>query len=80
MLTSNFEYSEKELQMFEALGWERRLVTALAPSSITRMAVEKAFIFAQQGLAVESLRRVAAALNLCQIYRMTPEWDAMIEL
>jgi hypothetical protein len=72
------DYSEKEKQLIKAFGYEN-LLTVVAPT-LYRMMVEKAFINDMKGPHVESLRRCAKALQECKIYRLTKEWDDMIQL
>lgn len=74
--------SEKEAKMFEILGFGYLLdkeidIEAL---SLYRMATEQCFLENTQGPAVESLRKSYKAYLTCKVYRMTPEFDALIEL
>lgn len=75
------QYSDKELKMIEFFGYgniaQEQGVTAIV---LYRMMVEKAFAENLHGPAVESLRRCFNAFEQHTLYRMTPEWDAMIDL
>jgi len=77
------QYSDKELQLFEYFGFGKLLVNdgdeRIAAPVIYRMLVEKAFADNMQGPEVESLRRCFNALQQCSPYRLTEEWDALIE-
>jgi len=72
------DYSEKEIKLFTFFGYGDILDHLIAPV-IYRMCVEKAFIDNMIGPEVDSLRRCVKSLYNCKVYRMTPEWDSMIE-
>ena len=86
------DYSEKEIQMFKALGLEDKIqFFADNPVQLYHLAVEHCFLnnlkgveilFLNnlKGVAVDSLRRCVIALNKCKVYRGTQEWDDLIEL
>ena len=79
-------YSDKEFAMIKALSpqWAKIIEEgrdgSLAEVSVLRILVEHCFIENLQGLAVESLRRCYKAIRECKPYRMTPEYDALIQL
>lgn len=73
-------YSEKEIQMFAALGLRALLDTSITVVQLYKMAVDEAFIENLQGPAVESLRRTYGAMAKCHPYRQTKEWDDLISL
>lgn len=77
------DLSEKESEMFEQLGFKELIdleVSDLHEMDIYRMAVYKVFIEDMKGPAVESLRRTFTAFSRMKPYRMTPEFDALIQL
>lgn len=78
---STMEYSKKELEMFTLLDYEDLCYkTNLYPPSVYQIVAEACFIKDLQGLAVDSLRRCMEAFKKSEVWRMTPEWDALIEL
>ena len=75
------EYSQKEIDLFKYFGYYDLIRdTNISAPVIYRMMIEKAFLEDMKGKPVESLRRCQKALNSCSVYRLTPEWDAMIEM
>ena len=72
-------YSDKETEMFKALGLEY-LLANLEPSPLYRIAIEEAFMKDLKGKAVESLRRTGKAFADSTVFRRTKEFDALIEL
>jgi hypothetical protein len=75
------EYSQKEIDLFKYFGYDYFVSDGhISAPVIYRMMVEKAFLEDMKGKPVESLRRCQKALNSCSVYRLTPEWDAMIEM
>jgi hypothetical protein len=78
------EYSDKEMKLFSYFGFgclaDRGDDSCITAPVIYRMCVEKAFLNNMQGEAVESLRRCFSALVGSKVFRMTPEWDEMIDL
>lgn len=81
VMKNKCEYSKKEIQLLEHFG-VLDLVEAdtASPPVIYAICMKKAFLANEQNKATESLRRCVSALSKCHPYRMTPEWDAMIEL
>jgi len=80
-MNSDFEndYSEKEKLLFKYFSLDH-LMVQLNPITLYRMAGERAFLDKMEGPEVDSLRRCIIASNNCSVYRVSPEWDAMIEL
>lgn len=75
------DYSEKEIEMFIALGLGDKIqFFAENPVQLYNLAVERCFLSSLTGVAVASLRRCVIALNKCKVYRGTQEWDDLIEL
>lgn len=76
-------YSEKEIQMIKELGFlDLAIDTAgnLSELSMYRLMVQSVFIAGSAGPAVESLRRCMKAFVDCKPYRMTKEFDDLIQL
>lgn len=75
------DYSEKEIEMFNALGLSDKIkFFAENPVQLYHLAVERCFVNNLTGVAVDSLRRCIIALNQCKVYRGTQGWDDLIEL
>jgi hypothetical protein len=74
-----FEYSEAERRLASRYGLDD-VMALIAPSAFYRLMVERAFLMNSGGAADESLRRCVRAMNASFPHRMTPAWDAMIEL
>jgi hypothetical protein len=73
--------SDLERRMFEELGCADLLkAKSLGMPTIYRMCAEGCFICNSTGPAVDSLRRCLHALNTCNCNRLTPEFDALIQL
>ena len=72
-------YSDAERKMFKALDLEY-LLEHLEPPALYRAAIEQVFLNETTGAAVDSLRRCAKALTVSKPYRMTPEFDLLINL
>lgn len=73
-------YSEKELNLFEALGFEYRMYDHVEPSVMYRMLVEHCFMENIQGDLAESVRRCINAFWQGYPFRLTPEFDGLITL
>ena len=76
--------SEKERELFHALDMENYLKLYdeghwIEPT-LYRQASLKCFTHNITGNAVDSLRRCYIALEKCNPYRLTPEWDNLIQL
>ena len=72
------DYSRKELALIKHYGFED-LIPSVPPVSLYRVIIEHAFIRGEENAFQYSLRRVARALQQCRPYRMTPEFDALID-
>jgi predicted Ser/Thr protein kinase len=74
------KYSEAELELFQKLQ-VNHLVNHLEPPAIYRVAVEEAFLLERKGKEIDALRRGAKALLINgKPYRLTPEFDALVEV
>lgn len=74
-------YSANEIALFTALDLGYMLpLASLEPPSLYRTAVEKAFLSNLQGPVADALRRGATALFAGLPYRMTPEFEALVEI
>ena len=84
-------YSEKEREMFTALGWDgcinedSRFIadrnehfTSMEAFNLYLQVISHTFISGLQGGAVEALRRAAYAFFAQEPKRGTPEFDALI--
>lgn len=79
MLSSPCEYSEKELELIRHFGFGDVASNAYPPMIYNMMAV-KAFMNNDHSNYAHSLRRCIRALETGSCYRMTPEWDALIQI
>lgn len=74
-------YSNKETQMFYALGFDDKELARQRVLRLYQNAVLKVFVENLQGNAVESLRRVFKECILdMKFSRLTQEFDNLIEL
>jgi hypothetical protein len=77
-------YSPKELWMIREISphWYNIINegrdSSIMPPNVLRILAEECFINGKTGPAVESLRRVLKAFHGGKIYRMTPEYEALI--
>jgi len=76
MLTE-FEYSPKEFELISYFGYAD-VAYKMAPRGLYLIMMEKAFMDDDRTSAAESLRRIMQQFG--KINRMTPEWDALIEV
>lgn len=74
-------YSEKEVAMFEALGFGKELEfkVRITPLQLYQFAIHKVFASEITGSPVNSLRRCVIAMDNGKP-RLTPEFDALINL
>lgn len=75
-------YSEKEMELIRSLDCQEMLPFML-PHPVYRMMVEKVFMDNINDERSDSLRRCIQAWNGLheeKIFRLTPEWDALIDL
>lgn len=70
--------SKKEQFMFAQLGFGH-LMHILTETALYRMAVEEHFIKNTQNKYADSLRRCYKAIQSCSPYRLTKEFDDLIE-
>lgn len=75
---SKDDYSEKEQKLFEELKLDI-YYGDIPPATLYNMAAMNCFMENRQDKVSESVRRCVKAWHTCSCYRMTPEWDAMIE-
>lgn len=75
------DVSDKEIALFKSLGYENLLfILDKDPVGLYKMAAEKCFIEDRRGAAVDSLRRCMEALSKHNPYRLTPEFEELIQL
>lgn len=72
------EYSEKEKALIDSFGFSH-MIAYDYPYALYRIIAEDCFINNKTGKNVESLRRILSALRNCTVYRMTKEFDDLIE-
>jgi hypothetical protein len=77
--TMEHHYSERERALFKALGFDHNL-EMFNPPSLYKMIAVKCFADNSQGPEVDSLRRCVSAIENCSPYRMTFEFDSLINL
>ena len=75
-------FSDKEKRLLRHFGIVESLfeTKGIGCHSIYNLAFHEALIRTESGCYIESLRRVAKVLRDCSIYRMTPEFEALIQL
>lgn len=79
-------YSEKEFEMIKACSphWasliEKGVSITSVPPTVLECVVMEVFLENKTGPAVDSLRRCVNSIKNCSPYRMTPEYDALIQL
>ena len=74
------EYSDKEIELIKALGYEDLIDTSISPPSLYRVMAEKCFLDDIRDSRADSVRRCMKALCHTVVYRMTPQWDELIQL
>lgn len=73
------QWSPAETRLFDLLGLTNLL--PLPPGQAYRLACEAAFLSGEEGPVIEALRRGSKAFLLAQgPTRLTPEFDALVEL
>lgn len=76
-----FNYSEKELILLEYFGYSHMVGSvSLSPIDVYKLMMEKAFLTNDQSKYSRALRRCIKAINKVSPYRLTPEWDALIDI
>lgn len=78
-------YSDKEFAMIQAISphWAELISETrvdFCPPTVLDIVAREAFLENKTGPAVESLRRCLKAFHAGKIYRMTPEFDELIQL
>ncbi len=74
------DFSPNEIKLFTKLGLEKFLeIYKDTPIAIYDLAVYVAFIKNSQGNDIDALRRGFNAIQNCNPYRMTPEFEKLIE-
>jgi hypothetical protein len=74
-------YSQKEIALAKFFSYEDLMYNdTITPSTLYAMMMKSAFLHNYKGEAVESLRRCIKAIDECNPYRETKEWDDLIEL
>lgn len=79
MLSKSSEYSEKELALIRYYRMEI-LTETVRPIMLYNAMVYTAFVKDDRSCYAESLRRCILALEGNTIRRMTPEFDALIDI
>lgn len=78
-MLSHPDYSPNEVKLFEALGHSKYILNGVNPIALYDIAALKAFRENLQGQTIEALRRATKAIHGCKVYRMTPEFDNLLE-
>lgn len=78
---NNREYSEAEAKLIKACGYSHLLELAKSCDmpTIYRICVVDGFINNHQGPQYDALRRAYKAIEECNPYRMTAEFDELIK-
>lgn len=75
---TNPQYSQKEQELFTALGYEDLLTQE--PAVLYRMVALNLFKQNETGVLVDSVRRCLNAIDNGTLYRLTEEFDDLILL
>lgn len=73
-------YSEREQALFESLNFGYLMDIIDIPPSVYDIVARDCFIKNLTGKSVDSLRRCLGACQVCNPYRMTDEFDNLIEI
>lgn len=78
-------YSSKEFAMIKACSphWAKLIAESkvdFCPPTVLDLVAREVFLENKSGPAVESLRRCLKAFHDGKVYRMTPEYDELIQL
>lgn len=73
------KYSPGEIKLFTMFGCADLVQHIDCPMTLYRICVEKAFLDNMQGSHVEALRRVYLALRTGAPFRMTDEFEQLVE-
>lgn len=79
------KYSEKEMAMIQAISphWAKLITETkvdFCPPTVLEILAMEAFLEDMKGPSVDSLRRCLKACHKRKVYRMTPEFDELIQL
>lgn len=83
MLSDICEYSEVEKILIKGLSphWASVIErTYISPLNLYKILAIDAFLAKREDAYIEALRKGLQALESCKIYRMTPEFDKLIEV
>jgi len=72
------EYSKNEKRLFNSLGYSDNVLSHVTPVGIYKMASIDAFADRKIGENVEALARAMKAINMCNPYRHTSEFEDLI--
>lgn len=77
----NFEYSKKEMELIKYFGYES-ICNSIPPTAMYSMMIEAAFMKSDDlnGPIANSLRRCYKAIQTRSTFRMTKEWDDLIDM
>lgn len=73
-------YSQKEQDLFRSLGYENLMSIIDIPPNLYSIAAIECFVSDLSGKSVDSLRRCLKAIHNLHPYRLTDEFDSLIEL
>lgn len=78
-------YSDKEFEMIKSISphWAKLISETkvdFCPPTVLDLVAREAFLENKTGPAVDSLRRCLKAFHAGKIYRMTTEFDELIQL
>jgi len=74
----SIKFSEKELELFDRLGFGY-LADRIEPFVLYRTVAEDCFVNDLKGPEVESIRACLRAFQDANLRRLTPEWDSLIQ-
>ena len=75
----NIEYSANEMLLFKHYRVDD-ICQQIMPHDLYRMMAEKAFLANEQSEYADALRRGLEAMKSCFPYRLTPEFDKLIDV
>jgi len=79
--SEQFSHAEKQLIRQVSPRWLSLIGrTDINPPTLYRILVVECFCEKRQGPEIEALRRVMRAIETCNPYRMTPEFDKLCEV
>jgi hypothetical protein len=74
------KYSEKEIALIKLMGYSELINNPIEPPTLYNIMGKMAFVENRQDKAAESLRKCLKAFNFGWPYRMTKEWDDLIDV